>query len=136
MVYSPDGSTVLQEIEKDKSGKSVFEGGIYQVKQKGNGDYVVSGNTRIVCVGRDGEYKWGYHLGSICFGVVWDRYNNVIVAQYLDDKVLLLSNDGKLIKTLLTKKDVINRPYSLSVGKHDCLWIGQDQNVKVVKYLK
>ena len=136
VVYSPDGSTVLQEIEKDGSRKNLFTGGIYQVKQKGNGDYVVSDDAKIVCVSREGEYRWEYRLNTICFGLVCDQYDNIIVAEYFGHTVHLLSKDGELIKTLLTKKDAMEFPNSLSIDKNGYLWIGQESNIKVMQYLK
>ena len=136
MVFTFDGSTVLQEIEKDGSGKSLFTKGIYQVKQKGNGDYVVSDDARIVCVNRKGEYRWEHRLKDGCFGLVCDQYDNTIVAEYRGLMVHLLSKDGGLIKTLLTTKDGMEYPRSLSIDKNGHLWIGQDKNVKVVRYLK
>ena len=137
VVYSPDGSTMLQEIEKDGSGKSLFEGEIYHLKQKGSGDYVISDDNRIVCVSRKGEYNWEYQLFQYCFGLVCDQYENTVVAEYYSHKVHLLSSDSKLIKTLLTKDDgFIENPYSLAIDKNGFLWIGQDKNIKVVRYLK
>ena len=107
VVYSPDGYTVLQEIEKDRSGNTLFKEGICQVKQKGNGDYVVSDDKRILCVSREGEYRWEYRLHWTSFGIVCDKYDNIIVAERLGHTVYLLSKDGELIKTLLTKKDAM-----------------------------
>ena len=136
VMYSPDGSTVLQEIEKDGSGNNLFSVGIYQVKQKGNGDYVVSDDARIVCVKREGEYRWEYRLRWTSFGIVCDQYDNIIVAERNGHTVSLLSKDGELVKTLLTKTDAIEYPNSLSIDKNGYLWIGQSKNVKVIQYLK
>ena len=136
VVYSPDGSTVLQEIEKDGSGKNLFTEGIYQVKQKGNGDYVVSDDKRIVCVKREGEYRWEYRLNWTSFGIVCDQYDNIIVAERIGHTVHVLSKDGKLVKTLLTKTDAVDHPNSLSIDKNGYLWIGQDGDVKIIQYLK
>ena len=135
VVYLPDGSK-LQKIEKDGSEKRYFKGGIYQVKQKGNGDYVVSDDEIIVCVSREGEFRWKYELNFNSFGLVCDQYDNTVVAEYVDQIVHLLSKDGVLIKTMLTKNDGIEKPYSLSIDINGYLWIGQDKNGKVVQYLK
>ena len=57
IVYSQDGSHVEQEIDKDENGQPLFTKLIFQVKQRRNGDYVVSDHTcnRIVCVSREGN---------------------------------------------------------------------------------
>ena len=142
IVCSLDGSTVHQEIEKDESGKPFFKRTIYQVKQKKNGDYVVSDGDRIVCVSREGKRKWNYKVERsesvtyAVFGIVCDKYDNVIIAEYFNKTVYLLDNEGKLVTILLNKKDGIIEPYSLSVDKQGFLWVGQKQNTKVVKYIK
>ena len=137
-VYSPDGSTVLQEIENDEDGTPLFREGISQVKQNGNGDYVVNNCDRIVCVSSEGRFRWDYLLGTanvnVIFGMVYDKYDNVIIADIL--KILLLSSEGKLVTTLLTREDGIRWPRSLSIDRHGQLWIGQALSFKVVKYLK
>ena len=141
-VYSSDGSAILQEIEKDKSGKPLFTHAIYQVKQTRNGDYVVAAGDRIVCVSREGVYRWEYHvkqsggLNPCVYGMVCDRYHNIIIAEVGNDKISLLDSEGKLITTLMTEKDGISIPYSLAIDKMGCLWIGQNQNIKVITYIK
>ena len=62
VVYTTDGSDVVFEIEKDKSGKPLFTESIYQVKQNANGDYVVADGHRIVCVDRVGEFRWEHQV--------------------------------------------------------------------------
>ena len=152
VVYSPDGSHVDQEIAKDDNSESFFTHAVLQVKQRRNGDYVVLGPDKIVCVTTEGEFKWIYdwYKGMECkgvmtglfdefpdfFGLVCDMNNNVIIADCNNDHVLLLDNEGRLVRTLLTKKDGINYPRYLSIDQHGCLWIGQTDNVKVVKYVK
>ena len=136
VVYAPDRSAVVQEIEKDETGKNLFTKGIYQVKQKDNGDHVVSDDARIVCVNRKGEYRWEHRVNDSCYGLVCDQYDNTLVAEYDKYIVHLLSNDGKLIEILLTKEDGIRKPYTLSIDKIGYLWIGQDKNINVFRYLK
>ena len=141
-LYSSDGSVVLQEIEKDEIGKPLFNKIIYQVKQNGNGDYVVADYDRIVCVRGDGEYKWEYQLKESgimtprVLGLVCGIYNNIIIADYINDKISLLDSEGTLITTLMTNEDGIRYPFTLSIDKQERLWIGQMENVKVVKYIK
>ena len=137
-IYSSDGSTVLQEIENDEDGKPMFRNPITQVKQNGDGDYVLAdGYYSILCVSSEGRFRLEYSEGlSLVSGIVCDKYDNVILAERILNKIHLLSSEGKLVTTLLTEADGISMPQSLSIDRHGQLWIGQDNNVKVVKYLK
>ena len=141
-VYSPDGSLLLQEMEKDKSRKPLFTKAIYQVTQNGHRDYVVADHNRIVCVSRVGEYRWEYQVKQsgeytpVVYGMVCDRYDNIIVAERWNDKISLLDSEGKLITTLMTGVDGVSSPYSLAIDRQGHMWIGQSDNVKVVKYIK
>ena len=134
-IYSSDGSTVLQEIENDEGGEPLFREEISQVKQNRKGDYVVADCDRIVCVSCEGRFRWEYIVGFVV-GMVCDKYDNVIIAEYDTNKISLLSSEGKLVTTLLTGEDGISRPESLSIDRHGLLWIGQENRLKVVKYLK
>ena len=139
VIYSSDGSTVLQEIENDEDGEPLFRKRISQVKQNGNGDYVVAGLYRIVCVSSEGRFRWDYRVGSSLigiYGMVCDKYDNVIIAEHVSNKIRLLSSEGKLVTTLLTEEDGIRWPRSLSIDTHGQLWIGQDKNLNVIKYLE
>ena len=137
-IYSSDGSTVLQEIENDEDGKPLFRMDIRQVKQNGVGDYVVADYDRIVCVSSEGRFRWDYSVEVIAgkCGMVCDRYDNVIISEYINNKIRLLSSEGKLVTTLLTAEDGILFPQSLSIDRHGQLWIGQEDRLKVVRYLK
>ena len=136
-IYSSDGLKVLHAIKKDKDGKPLFRRLITQVKQNGMGDYVVSDENRIVCVSREGRFKWDYSEGlSSVWGLVCDRHDNIIIADFFNNKILRLSSEGKLVITLLTAEDGISRPRSLSIDRHGQLWIGQSGSLKVVRYPK
>ena len=138
VVFSPDGSAILQEIKDGADGKPLFREEIRQVKQNGNGDYMVSERYRIVCVSSEGQFRWDYiveSLSMIC-GMVCDKYDNVIIAEFWNNKILLLSSEGKLVTTLLTEEGGIRNPRSLSLDRHGHLWIGQDKSLEVVNYLK
>ena len=139
-IYSPDGSTVLQEIENDEDGKPLFRNVIRQVKQNGSGDYMVADGDRIVCVSSEGRFRWDYIVKMFIHGIVCDKYDNVIITgstqNYHNPKIFLLSSDGQLMTTLLTGEDGIRDPQSLSIDRHGQLWIGQKDRLKVVKYFK
>ena len=140
LIYSPDVSTVLREIEKDEAGKPLFSRSLLQVKQKRDGDYVVSYSGTVKCVDEEGKCKWTYcardRRPCDIRGVTCDQYDNIIITESHNNKISLLSSDGQLIRKLLTEKDGIRLPWSLSVDKRGRLWIGQEDNVKIVKYLK
>ena len=137
--YSMDGSHVEKVLEKDQNGKSLFTNIILQVKQKSNGDFVVSDRDRIVCVSDEGQYKWEYKVHPCreltdtpyVFGLDCDPYDNVIIAECFNDKVSLLNSEGRLITTLLTRDDGVGAPYSVSIDKHGEVWIGQSKCVTV-----
>ena len=141
VVYSTDGSMILQEIEKDKSGKPLFTKSIYQVKQNINGDYIAADTNIIVCVTEEGVYKWEYKVqkeGEIppyVAGIVCDKYGNIIIAEFNNDKLSLLDGEGALVTTLMTRDDGVYDPWSLTIDGEGLLWIGQLGNVKVVTYI-
>ena len=114
---------------------ATFNFDIDQVKQNGNGDYVISGYDEIACVTLGGKYKWKYELQGRILGFVCDRYDNVILADYILNKIIVLSSEGKLIKTLMTDTDGISKPMSLSIDSKGYLWIGQKWNMTVVQYI-
>ena len=138
VIYSSDGSAVLQEIEIDEDGNPLFRMEITQVKQNGDGHYVVADRHRVVCVSSEGRLRWEYDIGLFTgiYGIVCDKYDDVIIAEYYNKNILLLSSEGKLVTTLLTEEDGISKPRSLSIDRHGQLWIGQDRRIKVFSYLK
>ena len=71
VIYSSDGSAVLQEIEIDEDGNPLFRMEITQVKQNGDGDYVVADRHSIVCVSSEGRLRWKYDIGY------WDLWNSM-----------------------------------------------------------
>ena len=138
-IYSSDGSTLLQAIENGEDGKPLFVTYITQVKQIGNGDYVVADGRRVVCVSSEGKFRWIYRTGASypIMGLEHDKYDNIIIAEYGSNTINLLSSEGKLVSTLLNWEHGIRNPQSLSIDRHGQLWIGHDiKSLKVVKYLK
>ena len=134
-IYSPDGSTLLQEIENDDDGKPLFRKGATRVKQSGNGDYVVADWDRVVCVSNEGKLRWDYRVGpSGIYGMVCDKYDNVIIAE--NYSIHLLSSEGKLVTTLLTAENGISFLWAMSIDRHGQLWIGKKSSIRVIKYLK
>ena len=134
-IYPTDFSDVLFEIENDEEGKPLFRYSLNEVKQNRSGDYVVADEIRVVCVSSKGRFRWDYRDKSAgIFALVCDKYDNVIIAlDYRNCKICLLNSDGDLVTTLLTGEDYT---YSLTIDRNGHLWIGQNRNIKVVKYLK
>ena len=120
VIYSTDCSTLLQEIEHSGDDKPLFRKEIIQVKQNPIGDYVVSSYDRIVCISSEVAFRWDYFVESSTgiYGIVCDKYNNVIIAEIGDSKISLLSSEGKFVTTLLTKEDGIDLPGSLSIDRY------------------
>ena len=73
------------------------------MKHRENGDYVVSDHNRIVCVTREGKYKWelsAEELGETSidiYGIACDQCDNVIIADYPKDKISMIHSDGGLV---------------------------------------
>ena len=134
VTYSMIASTELRKI-KEVATFSDFS--IFAVQQNGNGDYIASGYEGVICVTRDGTYRWKYDtIDSDIESVVCDRHDNIIIAEYATNKITMLGSDGKLIKTLMTADDGIWRPLALSIDSKGHLWIGQKRNIKIVQYIK
>ena len=138
LVYNANGSLILQTIEMSQSNIPLFRKNIMQVMQNNNGDYVVCDHNRIVCVGREGIYKWEHDFGiGVMYSMVCDRYDNIITVDPWCNEVKMISGDGKKItRLLLTKRDGISDPWSLSIDKYGALWIGQKETIIIAKYLK
>ena len=138
VVYSANFG-VLQEIEHDAAREPLFTNKILQVKQNGNGDYIVSDDYRIICISRGGELRWEYMIDfvfdDVC-GVVCDKYDNIIISHRLSFTISVLDSEGSHISTLMTKKDGILYPKALAIDSNGRLWIGHYDKVKVVKYIK
>ena len=137
VVYSVDNFEVLREIEYNTAGEPLFTKAILQVKQNGNGDFIVSDAYRIVCVSREGLNRWEYLLDlDYVYGIACDEYDNIIIAQRVSNTISLLDSEGSLLSTILTEDDGIIDPIPLAIDHHGNLWIGQEDEVKVVKYIK
>ena len=81
MIYSPDGSSVLREIENDTSEKPIFSSPLLQIKQKRDGDYIVSYGDTVKCVNEEGTCKWNYCVRELfrcdVYGLVCDAFDNI-----------------------------------------------------------
>ena len=137
VVYSLNGSTAIQVIEKDTDENPLFTREITNVKQNVNGDYVVSDRNRLVCVSREGHYQWENVIGcDDIHGLACDRHGNVLASDCYNNRAVLLDSDGTLVRTLLTAVDDMMYPQALVLGRDGELLVGQKINVKVFKYLE
>ena len=136
-IYSTDTSMAPQEMASDVNGRPLFDDTIMQVKQNGNGDYVVSHEKGVVCLTRMGEYRWNYTTTgkTRILSLVCDRYNNIIIGEERNRHIIILNSDGKLLKTLHTENSR-SGPISLSLDRDENLWVGHWEHIKVIKYLK
>ena len=135
-MYSSVTSTELGNIRIDETGRPFFNDIATQVKQNGNGDYIVSLKNEVVCFTRMGIYKWKYITTKVSkiLGLVCDRYNNIIIAEESNRQITILKSNGKLLKNLYTEG--INGPISLSIDTVGNLWVGAVDHIKVIRYLK
>ena len=142
VIYSPDGSRIEGEIWKDENAKPLFPYVIHQVKQGKNGDYVVSLEQTIVCASSEGKRRWERtvsHIGEEdlrVFGLVCDKFDNIIISDYDNCQIYVLDSEGEFITSLCADDDNIGGPISLSLDKHGYLWIGQERDITVWKYIK
>ena len=138
VVYTIDDFDVLHEIEHDTIGEPLFTKVILQVKQKHNGDYVVCDVNRVVCIGREGRFRWEYPVDfdDDVYSIACDEYDNIIVAQRFSNTISLLNCEGIFISNIMTEKDGVSDPRALVIDSHGYLWIGQEDEIKVVKYIK
>ena len=77
----------------------------------------------------------GYKFSFSVFGLACDTHDNTILGEFYSNAIYVMDIEGKLL-TKLSVIDDISGPMSLSVDKQGHLWIGQDANVKIVKYMK
>ncbi|KAK3093018.1 hypothetical protein FSP39_010091 [Pinctada imbricata] len=138
IIYSPDESSVLQEMTQDQ----MFMGDdIRQIRQTVSGEYVVAIDEKVICLSTDLNNKWTYEFESNDYcgtirSLYCDKYNNILVGDSYKNEIVMLSIDGQRIRTLLTEQDGICEPLSMDVDGKGHLWIGQRENVLIATYLK
>ncbi|KAK3085254.1 hypothetical protein FSP39_000725 [Pinctada imbricata] len=140
--YTPDGNQRIQIISKDSSGKILFSTPTI-VQQNKNKDYIVCETTKIVAVSSDGNLRWEYSDYTTRmedfrpFAFCCDNFSNVIVADFDNGIIDILSREGKFVSTILTQRDGIVKPYALSVDEDDYLWIGSSlkKEIMIFRYL-
>ncbi|VDI13132.1 Hypothetical predicted protein [Mytilus galloprovincialis] len=74
----------------------------------------------VVCCDRYGSHVWTYRNKSVLGvpnGIAVDNYGNVFVAGRTPSNVVIISNDGKLHRQVLTKEDGLCVPYAIFFNK-------------------
>ncbi|XP_076106113.1 uncharacterized protein LOC143074639 [Mytilus galloprovincialis] len=73
----------------------------------------------ISCYTNKGSLLWTFKHADICepFGITIDKHGFIFVASRENDKIVVLSEDGKRNKIVLSKDNGINHPYAISIDK-------------------
>lgn len=81
--------------------------------------YVQRKQDTVNCCSTSGEDFWSFEDGSLnpAGGIAADRYQNVFVVGIESNKILMLQNNGKLSKTILTMADGLLEPTRICLNK-------------------
>uniref|UniRef100_A0A8W8MUN2 B box-type domain-containing protein n=1 Tax=Magallana gigas TaxID=29159 RepID=A0A8W8MUN2_MAGGI len=135
---------VIREYEYQEDGQTRLFTLPYRVRQNGNTDICVVNRTstftgELVILSFSGSLKSVY-LGQKLMekfsptDVVCDKQCNIIVNDFYNSKIHLLSPNVEFMKYLLTENEVTN-PCSMSLYNSTTLWVGDYHGlVKVFQY--
>ncbi|XP_062576218.1 uncharacterized protein LOC134238111 [Saccostrea cucullata] len=134
---------VIHEYEYQEDGHTRLFTLPVRVTQNRNSDICVVNRTslstgELVIMSPSGRMKSVYHGQNPTeefkpIEVVCDSHCNILVTDFHNKQIHLLSPDGEFLKFLLTEKEV-NYPYSLSLYK-STLWVGYWEGlVKIFQY--
>ncbi|XP_013397870.1 tripartite motif-containing protein 2-like [Lingula anatina] len=142
-VFSIDtkGQITLTDVIKDKDGKQLFNSP-YKVAYMSNESLVVSDTSNqlhILTPSGDPLYQYtgpenklGQHRG-VCV----DAYDNILVSDYDNNCIHLVSQDGKFIQYIATKADGLYKPWGCAINQDGDLVVTElDGKVKVFQYLE
>lgn len=135
---------VLKEYEFDMDGTTKLFACPYRAVQNGNSDIcvvdILTSNTgRVVVLRKEGALKFRYEGNdtSKTFDpsmVCCDVSYNILVSDYSNDCVHVITADGQFVRYLLTSQNGLFKPYCLAIF-NNCLWIGcRDGKIKVVRH--
>ncbi|KAK2147474.1 hypothetical protein LSH36_550g01000 [Paralvinella palmiformis] len=83
-----------------------------------------------------GEYGSGLGQLDHPYGVATDRYGHILIADTWNNRIHMLSKDGKFERFLLTKEDGLSYPQTLIVNRKGQLIIVEQQGtVKIYQYM-
>ncbi|XP_041376556.1 tripartite motif-containing protein 2-like [Gigantopelta aegis] len=138
LVYSQRGE-LIKEV-KEENGEKIFRSPRY-VAVNINGDVIVSdqGSHCVVIMNKNLEVKGHYTLNQsnpFCpRGICCDKYGRIIVTDSCNNRIHLVSADGKFIRFLLTEEDGLNWPQLVAIGPGDKLWVACRGCVQVYDYV-
>ena len=83
-----------------------------------------------------GEYGSGVGQLDHPYGVATDKYGHILIADTWNNRIHMLSKEGKFERFLLTKDDGLNYPQTLTVNRKGQLIIVEQQGtIKIYQYM-
>ncbi|XP_061169121.1 uncharacterized protein LOC133178401 [Saccostrea echinata] len=142
-----EGKDIVQEIQYDKSGNSLFSSGYKCVflAENNNGDICASdtNSSSLVVVNKAGDLHFAYHCDTslrrksfVPDQIVTDSLCQIILTDYVNNCLHIFHRDGQYLKCI--SHPDIDLPIALAIDNEDRLWVGQyvSGNVKVIQYMK
>ena len=86
-----------------------------------SGRDVQSSTRTVYCLESSGKvlYTVSNPLFKDCHGIIVDENENLLVCDWRSHKVFLISKDGKEVRELLTEKDGVSYPWTISFRRSD-----------------
>ena len=141
------GKNVKQEINNDGQGNPIFKDGYCSLfmSENNDGDVCVSdvNASTVVVVDRMGRVRFRYYgtpaMREKSFnprGIVTDVLNQIIVADYNNNCLHILDQNGQFLRCV--DDCGLEKPYPLSVDSEGRLWVGLcgTGEIKVIEYLQ
>ncbi|XP_062610735.1 E3 ubiquitin-protein ligase TRIM45-like [Saccostrea cucullata] len=141
------GQTVKQEIYKDGNGKEIFKRGKFKLllSENNNEDICISdpNANMVIVLDNVGCVRFRYDGTParkeevFCPSqVVTDSMNQIIVADYNNDCLHILDENGQFLRCVNSCE--LNSPYGLSVDTEGRIWVGlcYSGEIKVIQYMK
>ena len=138
---------IFQEIQKNSEDENLYIRPIC-ITENINQDVCVSDRKRhsLIVVDRTGLFRFAYGGGFnqrnekvfLPYELDNDSAGNIIVSDFPNKLVHLVTIDGNIFKHILTETDGITRPRGLIVDNEDKLWITEEDSgsIKVFQYLE
>ena len=106
-----------------KDGKVLIEQPFYIAVSNDEKIFLSGGSSTptVYCLESSGNvlYTVSNPLFEDCSGLSVDENKNLLVCDWLSHKVFLITKDGKEVRELLTEKDGLYRPYTVSYRRSD-----------------
>ncbi|XP_062571467.1 uncharacterized protein LOC134233506 [Saccostrea cucullata] len=138
--YQLQEKKILQIIDKDEFGNSIFSEGKYGmfVEENNNGDILVSDMQARVLIGLEwtGKVRFRYKGATLSdrFNprkIVTDSINRILLTDPGSRKIHILNIDGHLLTQVQIKCDI---PVGLSLDMQGKLWVGLFESGKVLVF--